>query len=80
MDGTCSIHEGKMWSENRKGRDHLEDPDLGWDIRIFRNRMRRCGLDSPGSEQGPVAGSCEQGNKPLGSIKGREFLKKMSGC
>jgi hypothetical protein len=26
---------------------------------------------------GPVAGSCEQGNEPLGSIKGRELLDKL---
>jgi hypothetical protein len=32
------------------------------------------GLDSSGSEWGPVAGSCEHGNEPSGSIKGREFL------
>jgi hypothetical protein len=24
--------------------------------------------------QGPVAGSCERGNGPSGSIKGKEFL------
>jgi hypothetical protein len=32
------------------------------------------GLDSSGSQQGPVVGSYEHGNEPLGSIKGREFL------
>jgi hypothetical protein len=34
----------------------------------------RCGLDSSGSGKEPVGGSCEHGNKPLGSIKGGEFL------
>jgi hypothetical protein len=34
----------------------------------------RCGLDSSGSEQGPVAGSCEHGNEPSGSVKVGEFL------
>jgi hypothetical protein len=34
----------------------------------------RCGLDSSGSGQGPVAGSCEHGNEPSGSIKVGEFL------
>jgi hypothetical protein len=34
----------------------------------------RCGLDSSGSEQRPLAGSCEHGNEPSGSIKDREFL------
>jgi len=33
-----------------------------------------CGLDSYGSGQGPVAGCCEHGNKPSGSIKDEEFL------
>jgi hypothetical protein len=28
-----------------------------------------CGLDSSGSEYGPVAGSCKPGNEPWGSIK-----------
>jgi len=32
------------------------------------------GLDSSGSGKGPVAGSCEQGNEPSGSIKGGEFV------
>jgi hypothetical protein len=36
--------------------------------------MVRFGLDSSDSEQGPVAGNCEHGNEPSGSIKGREFL------
>lgn len=30
-------------------------------------------MDSSGSEQGPVAGPCEQDNKPSGSVKGGEF-------
>jgi len=33
-----------------------------------------CGLDTSRSEQGPVAGSCEHGNEPSGSIKDTEFL------
>jgi hypothetical protein len=31
-------------------------------------------MDSSGSGQGPVAGSREHGNEPLGSVKGAEFL------
>jgi hypothetical protein len=31
-------------------------------------------MDSSGSGQGPVAGWCEHGNEPLGSIKGGDFL------
>jgi hypothetical protein len=34
----------------------------------------RYGLDSSGSGQGPVAGCSEHGNKPAGSINGREFI------
>jgi hypothetical protein len=36
--------------------------------------MGRCGLDSYGSGQGQVVGSCERSNDPLGSINGREFI------
>jgi hypothetical protein len=36
--------------------------------------MGECGLDLCGPEQEPVASSCEHGNEPSGSIKGREFL------
>jgi hypothetical protein len=32
----------------------------------------RCGLDSSGSGQGPVAGCCEHGNELSGSIKGKD--------
>jgi len=40
--------------------------------------LRRCGPDSSGSGSGPVAGSCENGNEPLVSIKGRVFLNPAS--
>jgi hypothetical protein len=33
----------------------------------------RCELDSSGLGYEPVAGSCEYGYEPLGSIKGGEF-------
>jgi hypothetical protein len=33
-----------------------------------------CGLDSLGLGYGQVAGSCEHGNEPSGSIKCEEFL------
>jgi hypothetical protein len=36
--------------------------------------MGRCGLESSGLGQGPVARSCEQGNETMGSIKSGEFL------
>jgi hypothetical protein len=39
----------------------------------FDVKNGECRLDSTGSQCGPVAGSCEQGNKALGFIKGRAF-------
>jgi hypothetical protein len=32
------------------------------------------GINSFGSGQGPLAGSCEHGNEPSGSIKGEKFV------
>ena len=62
--------------EERRGeyreRAHLEDPGvdgriiLGW---IFRNGMWEHGLNRYGPRQGEVAGTCEYGNEPSGSIK-----------
>jgi hypothetical protein len=34
----------------------------------------KCGVDSSGTGQGPIAGCCEHGNEPSDSIKGGEFL------
>jgi hypothetical protein len=41
--------------------------------------MGRCGLDSSGSRWGPVFGFCRHGNKPSGSIKNMDFLKRSFG-
>jgi hypothetical protein len=38
--------------------------------------MGECGVDSSGSGQAPLAGSCEHGNGPFGSIKCGEFRGK----
>jgi hypothetical protein len=35
-------------------------------------------LNSAGSGQNPVVGSCEHGNEPSSSIKGGEFLDELS--
>lgn len=35
-----------------------------------------CGLDSPGSEYGPVTGSCGHGNELSDPIKDREFINQ----
>jgi hypothetical protein len=32
-------------------------------------------VDSPGSAEGSVEGSCEHGNEPSGSMKREEFLQ-----
>jgi hypothetical protein len=60
-----------------EGRNHLEDRGvdgriiLKW---IFKKWDGGHGLDSYGSGQGQVAGSCECGNEPSDSIKCGEFL------
>jgi hypothetical protein len=36
------------------------------------------GLDSPGSDYGPQADSCENGDEPSGSVKDREFVDQLS--
>ena len=53
--------------------------DLGLDGKIILKCMFEKwnvghGLDCGGSGQGQVAGACECGNEPLGSIKCGEFL------
>jgi len=37
--------------------------------------LTKYGLDASCSGWGPVVGSCEHSNEPLGSIKGGEFLE-----
>jgi len=70
-----------FWLEKLMGTDHLED--LGIDEKIILDWiLRKQGwgweLDSSGSRQGPVMGSCERGNEPLGTIKGKEFLDQLN--
>jgi len=60
----------RFWSENLKGRDSSEDICVGGKIILEWS----CGLDSSGAGQGPVAGSCEDGNKLSDSINGGEFF------
>jgi hypothetical protein len=71
------VRNTKCSSQNLKGRDHAEDLGVDGRIileRIMENRVGEYGLDSSGSGCGPVAGCCEHGNEPSGSVKGREFL------
>jgi hypothetical protein len=73
---TCSTH-GR---EEKYIQYLIGKPKHRWeDNWFYRNRMGRCGLDASGSRQGPVVGSCENGNEHLGSIKGRVFLDWLSG-
>jgi len=37
--------------------------------------MGSCGMNSSGSEQGTVAGSCEHSNETSASINGGEFFE-----
>jgi hypothetical protein len=61
---------------NLKGKDHLEDLDkdgritLEW---ILKKQSVDCEVDSFGSGQGPLAGSCEHGNEHLGPMNDGEF-------
>jgi len=65
--------------ENGK-RDHFQD--LGVDVKKMLKWVLKkyweCGLDSSGSEQSPVAGSCEDVSEPLGFINGEKFLQQLS--
>ena len=61
-----------------EGKKHLEDPGVDGRIIlkcIFRKWDGGHGQDRSGSEQGQVAGTCERGNEPSGSIKYGEFLE-----
>jgi hypothetical protein len=68
----------------RDGRNHLEDP--GIDGRIIskwifeRFNAEGHGPDQSGLGQGQVAGCCECGNEPSGSIKCGEFLELLRNC
>ena len=68
----------RFWWGNLRERDHLENP--GVDVRIVLRWIFRkwggggCAVDRAGSGEGQVAGTCECGNEPSGSIKCGEFL------
>jgi hypothetical protein len=60
-----------FWWETMKERDHLKDQGadgrMGSKWILGRSVGGGCGVDSPGSGQGPVAGSHEYGDKISGS-------------
>jgi hypothetical protein len=45
---------------------------------LKENRMRSSALDSSGSEQGSVAGSCDDNNEILGPLICWEFLENVT--
>jgi hypothetical protein len=62
---------------NLRERNHLGDPGVDGSIvlrLIFRKWDVGNGLDRCGSGQGQLAGTCECGNEPLGSINCGKFL------
>jgi hypothetical protein len=71
------INDCSILVRRPEGNIHLEDLAVDGEIIlewIFVKYDRRCGLDSSGSGQGPVASPCEHGNEPTGSIKNGEFV------
>jgi len=56
------------------GKRPLERPRRRWEDGSSGSRMWSYRLDRAGSGYGQVAGTCECGNEPSGSIKCREFL------
>jgi hypothetical protein len=59
-------------------KSQLGRPRRKWKDIITVNSVGMCGLEASSSRQGAVAGTCEHGNKPSGSIKGGEFLDSFS--
>ena len=73
------MHTGFWWGKP-EGRRLLGTPKrrLGDNIRFYlKERMKGHGSDSSGAVQRPVAGFCECGNEPSGSIKCAEFLDQL---
>jgi len=75
MGWTCGTYgtDIEFWYENLKLKRRLEN--LGVDgLKNWTptwKKMRGYGLDSSGTENGPVAVHCEQGKENKGSIKRR---------
>jgi hypothetical protein len=65
-----------LWWGNLRETNHLDNPGVDGILRrIFRKwDGEGHGLDRSGSEMGQVAGFCECGNVPSGSIKCGELL------
>jgi hypothetical protein len=63
----------KSLSGNLKERNHSEDLEVDGRI-ILGWILRKYGGKSSDTGRHPMAGFCEHGNEPSGSIKGEEFL------
>jgi hypothetical protein len=78
----CKIHI-KVWLENLKVGDHLEDRAideriiLEW---ILKKQEWNMLIGFIWFRTSPVAFSCEHGNETWGSIKGEVFLDELSDC
>ena len=62
-----------FWWGNLRERDQLR-PSRKWDDNIKLDLQE---VDRVGSGQGQVAGTCECGNEPQGSMKCGEFLDQL---
>jgi len=67
MGEACRTYERDVRRPRRKWKDIIR-------MVLRRSKMGSSGQDSSGSDLGPVVGSFENGNEPLGSMKGGEFL------
>ena len=70
------VYTGFWWG-NQKERDNWGGPRVDGRIILIGSSgsgMWGYGLDRAGSGYGQVAGTCDCGNKPSGSIKCGEFL------
>ena len=75
--GRLEVYIG-FWWENLRERDHWEDSGVDGKVSlkwIFRKWDVTSWIGSMWLRIGTMAGTCECGNEPSGSIKCGEFLK-----
>jgi hypothetical protein len=80
MRGPCSTHwrVNGVWREIQKERENWKDIDVwggGTILKWMLEKYEEYSLDSSGSGEAPVAGSCDHHNEPLRIIKFWEFLE-----